>query len=337
MEPDGLEPDRRHPPSPLVLDPLVRRLVEASSAPPFLHELSPVVGRQAVRESQVDRIEDFAVDAVFRVAPVGPSGLVGFWVLRPAGVRGPLPVLFYVHGGAWTLGDAQTHARLVSDLVLGSGVAAVVPEYSRTPEARYPVALEECYALLCWVVGHAAELGLDAGRSAVGGDCAGATLAIALTLLAKSRGGPGIHAQLLYYPLTDARCASPSQRRFAEGYLLTREALRGYWRRYSGDPRQLAEATASPLRASPAELAGLPPALLVTAEADVARDEGEQYAERLRRAGVQVTAARFLGTVHDFVSLTALRDSPPTRAAVRQGAAFLRARLGGADADQSTD
>ncbi|MFF5497431.1 alpha/beta hydrolase [Streptomyces aquilus] len=329
-----MEPDGQHS-SPLVLEPLAQRLLDASSAPPFLHELSPAAGRQVLRESQVQRIEDFAVDAVFQVAPVGPSGLVGFWLFRPTGTPGPLPALLYTHGGRWMLGDAHTHARLISDLVVGAGVAAVVPEYSRTPEARYPVAVEECYALLSWLADHADELELDAGRLAVAGDCAGATLAIALTLLAKSRGGPRLSAQLLYYPITDARCASASQRRFAEGYLLTRQALRAYWRHYSDDPRRLAEPTASPARASTAQLAGLPPALVITAEADVTRDEAEQYARRLRRAGVEVTAARYLGTVHDFVSLNALRDSPSTRAAVRQGAAFLRERLGGAN--QSTD
>ncbi|WP_086823483.1 alpha/beta hydrolase [Streptomyces sp. NRRL B-24572] len=314
-------------PSPVVLDPLVRRLLDASAAPPFLHELEPETARQALRESQGDRIDDFDVDATFHAAPVGPTGLVGFWIFRPTGVVGRPPVMLYVHGGRWMLGDAQTHAWLVSELVRQAGVAAVVPEYSRTPESRYPVALEECYALLTWVFGQAEPLGLDTDRLAVAGDCAGATLATALTLLARARGGPGIRAQLLYYPLTDARCDSPSQRRFATGYLLTREAVRSYWRQYVVDPRQRDEPTASPLRASTAALTGLPPALVVTAEADATRDEAEEYAARLRRAGVAATATRFQGTVHDFVSLTALRDSPSTRAAVRLGAVFLRDRL----------
>ncbi|WP_326769415.1 alpha/beta hydrolase [Streptomyces sp. NBC_01591] len=327
MERDSREDGGGKRPSSVVLDPLVQRLVDASSAPPFLHELGPVDGRQALRESQVHRVEDFEVDATFQVAPVGPSGLVGFWIFRPARVRGPLPAMLYVHGGRWMLGDAQTHARLISELVLSAGMAAVVPEYSRTPEARYPVAVEECYALMIWVVRQACELGLDADRLVAAGDCAGATMATALTMMAKSRGGPRIRAQLLYYPITDAHCDSPSQRQFASGYLLTREALRRYWQQYTDDPRQQDEPTASPLRASLAELVGLPPALVITAEADVTRDEGEQYADQLRRAGVEVTAARFLGTVHDFVSLTALRDSPPTRAAVRQGSAFLRRLL----------
>ncbi|MET9435731.1 alpha/beta hydrolase [Streptomyces sp. NPDC006551] len=315
------------PPSPVILDPLVRRLVEASTAPPYLHELGPEEGRQALRESQNHRIEDFDVEAAFHVARVGPTGLVGFWIVRPTGTTGPLPAVLYIHGGRWMLGDAQTHARLVSELVREAGVAAVVPEYSRTPEARYPVALEECHALLTWAVRQASELGLDADRLAVAGDCAGATLATALSLLAKERGGPAIRAQLLYYPLTDARCDSPSQRRFATGYLLTREALRSYWRQYAVDPGERDAPTASPLRASLAELADLPPALVVTAEADVTRDEAEEYADRLRRAGVPVTAARFQGMVHDFVSLTALRASPSTLAAVRLGATFLRDHL----------
>ncbi|MFK8907653.1 alpha/beta hydrolase [Streptomyces sp. YS-3] len=327
MQPDPDGEASAEPPSPVVLDPHVRRLVDASTTPPHLHDLPPETARRALSESQAARIDDFGVDATFHAAPVGPTGLVGFWLLRPPGLTDTAPAVLYVHGGRWMLGDAQTHARLVSELVRGAGVAAVVPEYSRTPEARYPLALEECYALLAWVAAHAGGLGLDADRVAVAGDCAGATLATALTLLAKERGGPAIRAQLLYYPLTDARCASPSQRRFATGYLLTRQALRSYWREYALDPRQREEPTASPLRASRDRLAGLPPALVVTAEADVARDEAEEYAEKLREAGVAASSVRFRGTVHDFVSLTALRASAPTLAAIRLGSSFLRDRL----------
>ncbi|MFH8934033.1 alpha/beta hydrolase [Streptomyces griseosporeus] len=319
----------RPPPADVVLDPVVRRLVDAAATPPSLDDLGPESGRQALRETQVDRLDDFDVDAVYRVASVGPTGLVGFWTVRPAGATGPLPTLLYLHGGRWSLGDAHTHARLISELVTGTGMCAVVPEYSRTPEARYPVALEECYALLTWVLSQADDLGLDPLRTAVAGDCAGATLAAAVTMLAKSRGGPRIGAQLLYYPLTDSRCDSPSQRQFATGYLLTRRALRSYWARYVADPAVRSEPTASPVRARPEDLADLPPALIVTAEADVARDEGEQYARNLRAAGVQASAVRFQGTVHDFVALHALRDSAPTRAAVATGCAFRRARLGG--------
>jgi acetyl esterase/lipase len=311
----------------VILDPLVQRLVNAAMTPPFLHELGPEDGRQALRESQIHEVDDFDVDATFHVAPAGPSGLVGFWIFRPTGATGSLPTVLYVHGGRWMLGDAQTHARLISELVRSAGVAAVVPEYSRTPEARYPVAIEECYAVMDWAVRQAGELGLDADRLAVAGDCAGATMGTALSLMAKRHSGPRIRAQLLYYPLTDAHCDSPSQREFATGYLLTREALRSYWRQYTDRSGQQNEPTASPLRAGLSELTGLPPTMVITAEADVARDEGEQYADQLRHAGVEVTAARFLGTIHDFVSLNPLRDSPPTRAAVLLGSAFLSRHL----------
>ncbi|WP_317453971.1 alpha/beta hydrolase [Streptomyces sp. TRM68416] len=307
----------------VVLDPLVQRLVDASAAPPYLHKLGPVDGRQALLEMQGHRLDDFDVDAEFSVAPVGPSGLVGFWVFRPKRQPRPLPVVVYLHGGRWMLGDARTHARMVSELAATSGAAFVVPEYTRTPEAHYPVALEESYALLNWVVEQAAELSLDDRRLAVAGDCVGATMATALTMVAKQRGGPRIRAQLLYYPMTDPDSDTESGEQFEHGYLLTREAVEWYWRQYVDDERDLAEPTAAPLRATPADLAGLPPALLVSAEADVVRDEGEQYARSLRLAGVPVTAVRYLGTVHDFVSLNPLQNSPPTRAAISQGGRFL--------------
>lgn len=329
MNPDPPADDGGREPPAVVLDPLVQRLVDASAAPPYLHQIGPSDGRQALLEMQGHALDDFAVDAEFSVAPVGPSGLVGFWLFRPARPPGPLPVVVYLHGGRWMLGDARTHARMISELAALSGAAFVVPEYTRTPEARYPVALEESYAVLTWLAGQAAELDLDERRIAVAGDCAGATIATSLTMLAKQRGGPRIRAQLLYYPLTDPECDTGSADRFAHGYLLTRAAVEWYWRQYADDERELAEPTAAPLRATPEDLAGLPPALIVSAEADVVRDDGEQYARRLRQAGVPVTAVRYLGTVHDFVSLNPLRDSPPTRAAIRQGGHFLADALAG--------
>lgn len=323
MNPDPPTDDGGRDARAVVLDPLVQRLVDASAAPPYLHQLGPADGRQALLEMQGRALDDFAVDAEFSVAPVGPCGLVGFWLFRPARTPGPLPVVMYLHGGRWMLGDARTHARMIGELVSLSGAAFVVPEYTRTPEARYPVALEESYALLTWLTGQAAELGLDGRRLAVAGDCAGATVATALTLLAKQRGGPRLRAQLLYYPLTDPDCDTVSAEQFEVGYLLTRAAVAWYWRQYTDDERELAEPTAAPLRATPEDLAGLPAALVVSAEADVVRDEGEHYARLLREAGVPVTAVRYLGTVHDFVCLDPLRDSPPTRAAIRQGGHFL--------------
>ncbi|MET8978899.1 alpha/beta hydrolase [Streptomyces sp. NPDC004539] len=324
-----MHPDR------VVLDPLVQRLVDASAGPPYLHQIGPVDGRQVLLEMQGHPFDD--LDAEFRVAPVGPSGLVGFWLFRPRSApaadssasseSSPVPVVVYLHGGRWMLGDARTHARLIGELADLSGAALVVPEYTRTPEARYPVALEECYATLTWITEQAGTLGLDGRRIAVAGDCAGATMATALTMMAKRRAGPRVRAQVLYCPMTDPDGDTASAARFASGYFLTRDAVAWYWREYADDPHDLTEPTAAPLRATGTDLAGLPPALVVSAEADVVRDEGEQYARLLRRAGVRVTAVRYLGTVHDFVSLNSLRDSPPTRAAIRQGARFLASAL----------
>ncbi|EWC62261.1 Esterase/lipase [Actinokineospora spheciospongiae] len=312
---------------PVVLDPAVDRLVRASAAPPHLQQLGPDDGRLALLESQEHAGDDERVHARFAVAPLEPSGLVGFTVFRPAHLPGPLPVVLYVHGGRWMLGDGRTHARLVRELALASGAAFVVPEYTRTPEARYPVAIEECYSLLTWAVANATDLDLDGTRLAVAGDCAGATLATALTMLSKQRGGPRIRAQLLYYPLTDPSCGSRSHRLFADGYLLSSEQTHWYWQEYADRPADLTEPTAAPLRATPQQLTGLPPALVVSAEADVVRDEAEEYARRLRAAGVAVTATRYLGTTHDFVSLRALQHTPAARAAISQGAAFLSEAL----------
>ncbi|MEZ0094859.1 alpha/beta hydrolase [Streptacidiphilus sp. EB129] len=325
LVPDG---DGRGPHRPaVVLDPVVQRFVDASAAPPYLHQLGPFDGRQVLRETQGLTLDDFGLEVDFLAAPVGPSGLVGFWTFRPAAQTGPLPVVLYLHGGRWMLGDAHTHTRLISELATASGAVFVVPEYTRTPEARYPVALEECYAVLTWLIEQAGSLELNGRRLAVAGDCAGATMATALTMMAKQRGGPRIRAQLLYYPMTDPYHEAESREQFASGYLLTRDALDWYWQQYLDDEHQLAEPTAAPLRATPTDLAGLPPAMVVSAEADVVRDEAEQYARLLRQAGVAVTAVRYLGTVHDFASLNPMRDSPPTLAAVRQGGSFLRHAL----------
>ncbi|WP_246240335.1 alpha/beta hydrolase [Mycolicibacterium madagascariense] len=312
-------------PGGVVLDPATAELLEAMRTPPTLRDLGPDVGRVALREVQQSLIERPGTVARFHTAEVGPSGLTGFWIVRPADLEGPLPVVFYVHGGRWMFGDADTHADVIGEFALRCASAMVVPEYSRTPEARYPVALEECYATLQWVHARAADLVLDAKRMAIAGDCAGATLAIAVTMLAKSRGGPRFRAQLLFYPPTDALCRSQSHRTFSTGGLISSVDQAWYWEQYCDV--DVESPTVSPLYATRDDLAGLPPTMIVTAEADVVRDEGAGFACRLRAAGVDVTAVRYLGTVHDFVVLRQLADSPPTRVAIDQGVWFLREAL----------
>lgn len=310
------------------LDPVVARLVRSSATPPFLGDLGPHDGRLALAESQGYSMDQQTLPGEFSVAEIGPAGLVGFWTVRPPGpAAAPLPMVLYLHGGRFMIGDAHTHSRVVRDLVAASGAAFVVPEYTRTPEARFPVALEEGYALLEWVVEHARDLGFDPDRVAVAGDCAGATLATGLALLGARRGGPRPRAQLLYYPFVDDRCDTPSHRGLGDGYLLTSAQVRRYWRAYLPDAAARADPLAVPARATATELAGLPDTLVVTAEADVLRDEGERYAERLRAAGVAATTTRYRGTVHDFVTLRALETTEAAIEAIAQGGEFLRRAL----------
>ncbi|MEU8242574.1 alpha/beta hydrolase [Actinoplanes missouriensis] len=256
----------------------------------------------------------------------GPSGTVSIRIVRPAG-DGALPAVLYIHGAGWVFGDAGTHDRLVRELAHRSGAAVVFVNYSRSPEAHYPVAIEECYAVLEWIAAHGAAHDLDPERIAVAGDSVGGNMSAAVTLMAKQRSGPELAAQLLFYPVTDASFDTGSYHEFAQGYWLRRDSMQWYWNQYTTDERARAEITASPLRATPGQLAGLPPALVILAEADVLRDEGEAYAGKLRAAGVPVTAVRYQGIVHDFVMVDALRDTDAARAALSQAGRFLREAL----------
>jgi acetyl esterase len=229
----------------------------------------------------------------------------------------------YIHGAGWVFGNAHTHDRLIRELAARGEVAVVFPNYSLSPEAKYPTAIEQSYAVVKWVAEHGREHGLDASRLTVAGDSVGGNMAIAVTLLAKQRGGPSIQRQLLFYPVTDAAFETGSYREFATEHFLRRDAMMWFWDQYTTDPQQRAEITASPLRATTEQLRGLPPALVITAEADVLRDEGEAYAAKLREAGVRVTAARFQGIIHDFVMLNALANTAATRGAMALAIAWL--------------
>jgi acetyl esterase len=244
-------------------------------------------------------------------------------IVRPKGARGTLPVILYIHGAGWVFGDALTHDRLVRELATRAQAAVVFPEYTRSPEAKYPTAIEQSYAVAQWVAQHGAEHNLDPSHFAISGDSVGGNMAIAVTLLTKQRGGPQFIQQVLFYPVTDANFDTDSYLQFAEGYFLRRDAMQWFWDQYTADPAQRAEITASPLRASAEQLAGLPPALVITSEADVLRDEEEAYASKLREAGVPVTAVRYEGIIHDFVMLNALADTNAARAATAQAGQTL--------------
>lgn len=231
--------------------------------------------------------------------------------------------MLYTHGAGWVFGDAHTHDRLVRDLAVGTGAAVVFPDYLRAPEAKYPSQNEQSYAVAQWIFQHGAEHELDPERVAISGDSVGGNMAIALNLMGHERGDVAFRAAALFYPVTDAAFDTDSYQRFAEGYFLARDGMTWFWDQYTTDESQRAEVYASPLRASLEQLSGLPPALVITAEADVLRDEGEAYANRLREAGVPVTAVRFQGMIHDFMMIDSMRDTHANQAALRLTSDFL--------------
>ena len=311
----------------IVLEPSAQGIVDATSMPPFLYELEPTAARKVLDDLQAAPIDKLPVEEEWITVPAD-VGDARVRIIRPVGSAEVLPVIIYMHGGGWILGNAATHDRLVRELAVGASAALLFVEYPNAPEARYPVAIEQGYATAQWVVREGATKGLDAGRMAVAGESVGGNMAAALTLMAKERGDVTFVQTSMYYPVTDAAMDTASYDEFAEGYYLTRKAMEWFWDAYTTDPDERAKITASPNRATTEQLAGLPPTLLLVDEADVLRDEGEAYAAKLREAGVPITTVRYDGVVHDFMLLNAMSEAKATRAAIAQATAFLRAALG---------
>jgi acetyl esterase len=248
-------------------------------------------------------------------------------IMKPAQMSSNPGVLLFIHGGVWIVGNFQNHQRLLRDLVVGTGLVGVFVDYTPLPQAKFPTQLEECYAALKWVGGHAQELGADGSRIAVAGNSVGGNMSAALSLMTKDRSGPRISYQVLLIPATDASVDTPSYRAYGTDRFLTRAFMKYGWDLYAPDAKTRDNPYVSPLRASISELKGLPPALVITAENDPLRDEGEAYARKLKEAGVSVDAVRYNGTIHDFVALNALRHVPSTEAAIDQISAGLRQHL----------
>ncbi|EMF0156304.1 alpha/beta hydrolase [Enterococcus hirae] len=297
---------------------------DANAPHPRIYELPPEEGRallEKVQESPVDKlpvdIEDLTVDT-------GQWGSINVRFVRPEGNTDKLPVIFYIHGAGWVFGSAQTHDKLIRELAVRTNSVVVFPEYSRSPEAKYPTAIEQSYAVLQKLSELAESKGLDLSELAVAGDSVGGNMATVMTILTKERQGLPIQKQLLFYPVTDANFTTDSYQEFAENYFLTKEGMKWFWDQYTTDDSERSEITASPLRATSEELADLPPALILTGEADVLRDEGEAYARKLRDAGVAVTQVRFQGMIHDFVMVNSLDQTNATRAAMLLATQWLQ-------------
>ncbi|HCE20105.1 MAG TPA: lipase [Enterococcus sp.] len=297
---------------------------DANAPHPRIYELPPEEGRallEKVQESPVDKlpvdIEDLKVDT-------GQWGSINVRFVRPEGNTDKLPVIFYIHGAGWVFGSAQTHDKLIRELAVRTNSVVVFPEYSRSPEAKYPTAIEQSYAVLQKLSELAELKGLDLTELAVAGDSVGGNMATVMTILTKERQGLPIQKQLLFYPVTDANFTTDSYQEFAENYFLTKEGMKWFWDQYTTDDSERSEITASPLRATSEDLADLPPALILTGEADVLRDEGEAYARKLRDVGVAVTQVRFQGMIHDFVMVNSLDQTNATRAAMLLATQWLQ-------------
>jgi acetyl esterase/lipase len=313
--------------SQVVLEPAAQQVADAFSRPPFLYDMTPADARKVLNDAQSAPVSKPPVDEEWITVP-SPAGEVRVRIVKPQGATGMLPVVVYMHGGGWILGNAGTHDRLVRELAVGARAAIAFVEYPNSPEARYPTAIEQGYAAAQWITANGASKGLDASRMAVAGESVGGNMTAALALMAKERGNVRFIQQSMYYPVTDAAMNTASYEEFASGFYLSRTEMEWFWDAYTTSPQERAEITASPNRASAEQVAGLPPAYLCVDEADVLRDEGEAYAAKLRSAGVPVTTVRYDGTIHDFMLLNALSDTRATRAAIGQATSFLRAGLG---------
>ncbi|TDW79492.1 alpha/beta hydrolase [Kribbella sp. VKM Ac-2566] len=309
------------------LEPAAQEFADATSKPPFLYELGPDGARKVLDDVQAAPIPKLDVAEKWITVPA-EVGDVRVRIVKPVDAKESLPTILYMHGGGWVLGNAGTHDRLVRELAVGAEAAVVFVEYDRSPEAHYPVAIEQGYAAARWVTERGSSEGLDATRMAVAGDSVGGNMTAALAILAVQRGDVRFVHQSMYYPVTDAAQDTESYREFAEGPFLTAKGMAWFWDCYLPDEARRSEITASPLRAGLDQLAGLPEAFLIVDENDVLRDEGEAYARRLTEAGVRTTSVRYNGIIHDFMMLNPLRQTAATTGAVEQAVQILRKALG---------
>jgi acetyl esterase len=308
----------------LPLDPQVRTLLDqlAAGGVKPLESLSVAEARAFMDSMRLLHGAPTPLPVVRDITIERPAGTIPARLYRPR-EGGLLPLLVYFHGGGWVIGNLETHDDVCRDLAAKGACAVLSIDYRLAPEHRYPAAADDCYAATEWAAARATVLGIDPGRLAVGGDSAGGNLAAVVSLMARDRGGPALRFQLLVYPATCGRLDSPSIHENATGYLLTRDAMVWFWSHYVPEPADREHPYVSPLRAP--DLRGLPPALVLTAEFDPLRDEGEAYAERLRAAGVPTTLARYDGQIHGFLTMGAFIDRAKT--ALDDAAAALRAAL----------
>lgn len=301
-----------------ILDPVMQKFVDEvnSQGGPQIYELEPQEARKVLLKVQEHNAYKLAADIQDIEIPSGQDTKIDIRIVKPENAKGNLPVVLYVHGGGWILGDKITHDRLIRQIANGADVAVVFVNFTNSPEAKYPRAIEECYEALLYIAENGASLNLDTTKMAVIGDSVGGNMATVLTMLSKARSGPKIDYQILLYPVTDANFDTESYNKFEKGYWLSKKAMNWFWDAYLPENMDKENYTVSPLQAPVEKLKGLPNALVITNENDVLRDEGEAYARNLMEAGVDTTAIRLIGTIHDCLMLNPLADSQVVKDAI---------------------
>jgi len=298
----------------------------ANEAHPRIYEVEPAQGRDILNQVQDSPVTKLNVDIEDTQMSTGKWGNINVRFIRPAGNNAVLPVIYYIHGAGWVFGNAHTHDKLVRELAVRTNSIVIFPEYTLSPEAKYPTAIEQNYSVLQQLPDLAEAKKLDLSRLTVSGDSVGGNMATVMTIMTKQREGIKISQQVLYYPVTNANFDTESYNTFADNYYLTKEGMQWFWDKYTTDENERAEITASPLRATLDQLKGLPAAMVLNGEADVLRDEGEAYARKLRDAGVEVTQLRFQGMIHDFVMLNNLDQTKAARAAMNLSTKWINER-----------
>ncbi|MEH2462154.1 alpha/beta hydrolase [Nostoc sp.] len=292
-----------------------------------LETLTPLEARQVLVDAQASVKVDLSGIEESEKTITSEGYSITLNIVRPEGVKGTLPVFIFIHGGGWVLGDYPTHKRMVRDLVVLSGFAAVFVNYTRTPDAQYPQAINEIYAATKWVAEHGEEIDVDGKNLAVVGNSVGGNMTAVTTLMAKAKGGPHIKLQILMWPIVDASFETESYHQFGDKRFLTIPLMKWMYDLYTTDLEKRKEIYASPLQATVEQLKGLPPALIQVAESDILRDGGEAYGRKLDEAGVKVTTVRYNGMIHDFGLLNGLAEVPAVRSLFVQAAAELKKHL----------
>ena len=309
------------------LTPAVRTFLKAIHGGPGIETLSTVDARAVLEGAQASVKFDYSQVTESEKVINEDGQTVKLNIMRPKGVKGVLPVFIFVHGGGWILGDYPTHKRMVRDLVLGSGAVGVFVEYTRTPEAAFPVAVNEVYAATKWVAEHGHEINVDGKRLAIVGNSAGGNIAAVISIMAKERKGPEIRTAILMWPTTNSDFTTASFKAYGADRFLTIPFMERLYDLYVPDHSKRNDIHVAPLMATAEQLKGLPPTLIQVAENDVLRDEGEAYGRKLVDAGVNATTVRYNGVIHDFGLLNPLADLPQTKDLFTQASAQLKQYL----------